>query len=51
MVIIGDHDGIDGQYEYQIELSARRLGIRYDSYTSDYLLQWLMKSFFRDQAN
>jgi predicted RecB family endonuclease len=51
MMIIVDQDGIEGQYEYQIKRSARRLGIRYYSYTSDYLLRWLMTSYFRDQAN
>lgn len=51
MVILVDQDGIEGPIEYQIELSAKRLGIEYRSYSSDYLLRWLMTSYFRDQAN
>lgn len=51
MVIIVDEDGIEGPIEYQIERAAIRFGIEHRTYNADFLLRWLMTSYFREQAD
>lgn len=47
MVILIDTDGIESQYEYQIETVSRHHGVAYEVFDEDYLIRWQMTAPFR----
>ncbi|MBF9043830.1 hypothetical protein HKCCE4037_10870 [Rhodobacterales bacterium HKCCE4037] len=47
MVVLIDTDGIESQYEYQVETVARTYGVAYATWDTDYLLRWQMAEPFR----
>lgn len=47
MVILIDTDGIENQYEYQVETVARRYGVAYAVWDEDRLIRWRMTEPFR----
>jgi hypothetical protein len=47
MVILIDTDGIESQYEYQIETVSRHHGVDYAVWDEDRLIRWQMTAPFR----
>ena len=47
MVIMIDTDGIENQYEYQVETVARQYGVEYAVWDEDRLIRWQMTAPFR----
>jgi hypothetical protein len=47
MVILIDTDGVESQYEYQIETVSRHHGVAYEVIDEDYLIRWQMTQPFR----
>jgi hypothetical protein len=47
MVILIDTDGIESQYEYQIETVSRHYGVDYAVWDEDRLIRWQMTAPFR----
>lgn len=49
MVVLVDRDGQEGPVEYRVETAARRLGVKYMTFSDDYLLRWKMTEYFRQR--
>lgn len=47
MVILIDTDGIESQYEFQIETTARAYGVAYAVWDEHFLRRWQMTAPFR----
>lgn len=47
MVILIDTDGIENQYEFQVETVARQSGVDYAVWDEDRLIRWQMTAPFR----
>ncbi|MEX3014828.1 hypothetical protein [Gymnodinialimonas hymeniacidonis] len=50
MVVLVDTDGIESQYEYQIETVSRHHGVAYHVFDENYLIRWQMTQPFRLRA-
>lgn len=51
MVILIDTDGIESQYEYQVETVSRHFGVDYAVWDEDRLIRWRMTAPFRARAS